>query len=94
MEAAGQIARTNEVLFASVTRDELEIIGLFDHAAFEHEDDGTMTPERVRLWQAYQAREATDALPGQLMAAAMPILASRCRASRWRSSARRSVTSK
>jgi hypothetical protein len=67
MEAAGHIARTNEVLFASVTRDRLEIIGLFDHDAFEHEDDGTMTPERVKLWRAYQAREAAGALPGQLM---------------------------
>jgi hypothetical protein len=56
-------ARTNEVLFASVTRDEVEIIGLFEHCAFEHEDDGTMTPERVKLWQAYQAREAAGALP-------------------------------
>jgi hypothetical protein len=67
MEAAGHAARTNEVLFGSVTRDELEIIGLFDHAAFEHEDDGTMTPERVKLWQAYQARDSAGALPGQLM---------------------------
>jgi hypothetical protein len=67
MEVAGHIKRTNEVLFASVTRDELEIIGLFNHAAFEHEDDGTMTPERVKLWQAYRAREAAGTLPGQLM---------------------------
>jgi hypothetical protein len=66
-EAAGHAARTNEVLFASVTRDAFEILGLFDHAAFEHEDDGTMTPERVKLWRAYQVREAAGALPGQLM---------------------------
>lgn len=67
METAGHMARTDEVLFASVTRDTFEILGLFDHAAFEHEDDGTMTAERVKLWTAYQAREAAGALPGQLM---------------------------
>ena len=61
------VARTNEVLFASVTRDEFEILGLFDHAAFEYEDDGTMTPERVKLWKAFQARQEAGALPGQLM---------------------------
>jgi len=32
-EAGGHMARTNEVLFVSVTRDTFEIIGLFDHAA-------------------------------------------------------------
>jgi hypothetical protein len=67
MEAAGHAARTNDVLFASVTREEFEILGLFDHMAFEHENDGTMTPERVKLWQTYQKREATHTLPGQLM---------------------------
>jgi hypothetical protein len=67
MEAAGHAARTNEVLFASVTRDVFDILGLFDHAAFEYEGDGTMTPERVKLWGAYQAREEAGALPGQLM---------------------------
>lgn len=66
LEAAGHAAPTNEVLFASVTREEFEIIGLFDHAAFDHKDDGTMTPERMKLWRTYQAREAVGALPGQL----------------------------
>jgi hypothetical protein len=64
MEAAGHAARTDELLFASVTRDEFEILGLFDHDAFEHEDNGTMTPERVKIWTAYEARETTGTLPG------------------------------
>lgn len=65
-EAAGHISRTDEVLFASVTRDELEILGFFDHTAFEHKDDGSMTPERKKLWAAYEMREAAGLLPGQL----------------------------
>ncbi len=56
-EAAGHAARTNEVLFARVTLDTFEILGLFDHAAFEHEVDGTMTPERDKLWSFYTAHE-------------------------------------
>jgi hypothetical protein len=65
-EPAGHVSRTNDVMFASVTRDEFEIIGLFDHAVFEHLDDGTMTPEREKLWRVYEAQESTRALPGQL----------------------------
>ncbi|MBY4607470.1 hypothetical protein K6M90_07365 [Rhizobium sp. 9T] len=65
-EAKGHSVRTNEVLFASVTRDVFEIIGLFDHDAFERKDDGSMTPERTRLWSAYQSLKASQNLPGQL----------------------------
>ena len=66
MEAAGHVKRTNELIFASVTRDTLEILGLVDHAAFKHEDDGGMTPERQVLWSMYEARESANNLPGQL----------------------------
>ena len=66
MELAGHAVRTNELLFASVTRESFDIIGLFDHAAFEHEDDGVMTPERQKLWSAYETRQVAGSLPGQL----------------------------
>ncbi|MBC7078116.1 MAG: hypothetical protein H5T92_07420, partial [Synergistales bacterium] len=66
-ESAGHKARTDEVLFASVTRDQLEIIGLFDHAAFEYNDNGAMTAERSRLWSVFTALQERHALPGQLM---------------------------
>jgi len=65
-EARGHMARTNEVLFASVTRDSLEILGLFDHAVFEHDPNGAMTPERQKLWSVYEARKRRGALPGHL----------------------------
>ncbi len=65
-EAAGHAVRTNELIFASVTRDTFELVGLVDHAAFEHEDDGTMTPERQRLWSLFEARQMAGLLPGQL----------------------------
>ena len=66
-EAAGHMARTNQLIFASVTRDTFEILGLFDHAAFEKEDNDEMTSERERLWLTYIKRQEAGALPGQLM---------------------------
>ncbi len=65
-EAAGHAARTDDLIFASVDRDNFEIVGLFNHAAFEHEDDGTMSDERERIWSVYSNRLHQSALPGQL----------------------------
>ncbi len=66
MEAAGHVARTNELIFASVTRDRFEIIGLVDHAVFDHESDGSMTSERTALWSLYEQYKAANGLGGQL----------------------------
>ncbi len=52
-EPRGQMARTNEVLFAFVGRDTFEIIGLFDHAVFEANGD-VLTDERRRIWATYE----------------------------------------
>lgn len=65
-ESKGHMVRTNEVLFASVTRDSFEVIGLCDHAAFESDPGGPMTPERQRLWSIFEARQQNGLLPGQL----------------------------
>ena len=45
-ETSGLIARTNEVVLASVARDNLELMGLFDHSVFEWSRCGGMAPER------------------------------------------------
>ena len=66
MEAAGHAERTNELIFASVTRDTFDILGLVSHAAFDHEGDGSMTAERQALWSMYEARRDAGSLPGQL----------------------------
>lgn len=67
VEAAGHAARTNEVLFASVTRDTFDVVGLFDHSAFENDDPSVMPPEREALWNAFTERQNASALPGQLV---------------------------
>ena len=46
--------RSDDVLFARVTRDTFTVIGVFNHAAFEAtEADASMTDERTRLWQVF-----------------------------------------
>ena len=66
-EKKGHMARTNDVLFASVSRDTLDVVGLYDHSAFEYDTSGAMTPERERLWSAFKARQEAGTLPGQLI---------------------------
>lgn len=65
-EAAGHIQRTNEVLFALVSRNEFEVVGLFTHDAFERDAQGNMSPERRRLWSTYERRLAEGRLPGEM----------------------------
>ena len=60
------MARTKYILFASVSRDTFEILGLFDHSVFDDwTTDEAMTPERGRLWSIYEERQAANNLPGQ-----------------------------
>jgi hypothetical protein len=65
-DSSGYYARTNEVLFALVGRDQFEVIGLFTHDAFKRLSPGQLTPERRRLWAAYEKRLAEDRMPGEI----------------------------
>jgi len=67
IEKAGHASRTDDVLFASVSRDVFEVIGIFNHEVFENEDPNAMTSERERLWKIYDARQKRGALPGSLI---------------------------
>ena len=66
MESSGLMKRTDEVLFAFVTRDTLEILGLFDHSVFYWSVDDSMTPERERLWATRDEFLARGAQPGSI----------------------------
>ncbi|MBD8605166.1 hypothetical protein IFT80_21245 [Pseudomonas sp. CFBP 8771] len=65
-DPSGYYARTNEVLFALVGRDQFEVIGLFTHEAFKRSSPGHLTPERRSLWAAYEKRLAEDRVPGEI----------------------------
>ena len=66
-EASGLMARTDEVLFASVTRDALKILGLFDHSVFDWSVDDAMAPERERLWSFHDECLTEEAPPGAVL---------------------------
>ena len=65
-ESKGLMKRTNEVLFAFVTRDTLEILGLFDHLVFKESVDESMTLERERLWATRDEFLARGAQAGSI----------------------------
>ena len=66
LEPQGHAIRTNEVLFAAVTRETFEVVALVDHDVFEDGVNGTLTAERRRLWRLVEARRARDMEPGKV----------------------------
>lgn len=63
LTATGLATRSDEVIFAAVSRSEFEVLGVFDHSVFE-DDHATMTPERERLWRTHDAYQSRDMEPG------------------------------
>ena len=65
-EPSGYSKRTNDVLFAHVTRERFNAIGFFDHSVFERSDPAlqAMTAERKRLWQVFEQRNSFGQKPG------------------------------
>lgn len=72
VEAAGHAKRTDEVLFAQVTRKGFSAIGFFGHSVFDPTDQAsqTMTAERDRLWRIYEQRNSVGMAPGQVYVSA------------------------
>ena len=54
--------RSDDVLFAHVTRDTFTALGIFNHTVFHHE--GPTTAERKRLWEIVAERAARSAPAG------------------------------
>lgn len=63
---AGHVDRTNEVAFAEVTRDQFNLVAIFDHSVFDKTDEvtRTMTAERDRLWDIFTKRSSRGMPPG------------------------------
>ena len=64
LEPQGHAVRTNEVIFAEVTRDTFEVVALVDHSVFEDGDNGNLSAERERLWGLHQTRRERNMAPG------------------------------
>jgi hypothetical protein len=60
--------RSDDVLFAHVTRDTFIVVGIFNHTVFEPTDPGEpMTAERNRLWKIFAERSARGAPAGSVV---------------------------
>lgn len=65
IQSTGLSERTDDVLFAFVSRDNFHAIGIFDHDVFEPvEKSGNMTPERERMWSLHEKYTTYGMEPG------------------------------
>lgn len=65
VQSTGLSERTDDVLFAYVTRDTFHAIGIFNHSVFESVDDnGNMNDERSRMWAIHEKHATLGLEPG------------------------------
>jgi len=65
VQESGLSERTDDVLFAFVSRDEFQAIGIFDHDVFESADNnGIMNSERSRMWDLHEKHITFGMEPG------------------------------
>lgn len=65
VQNTGLSVRTDDVLFAFVSRDYFHAIGVFNHEVFEQADiNGIMTPERQRMWDLHEQHITRGMPPG------------------------------
>ncbi len=67
MESGGFARRTNEILFAHVTREKFIVVAIFDHSVFESEPGQPLTAERKRLWRIFDERLTRGVPPGAVV---------------------------
>lgn len=57
--------RTDDVLFAFVSRKKFHAIGIFDHSVFDTNiQDGSMSSERARMWKLHEKHVTAGMEPG------------------------------
>ncbi|MFQ6370284.1 hypothetical protein [Shewanella sp. YIC-542] len=65
LEASGLSKRTDDVLFAYVTRDSFHAVGIFNHSVFESASDGgSLNDERERMWKIHEKHVTIGMEPG------------------------------
>lgn len=62
----GFAARTDDLIFARVSRDHFTVVAIFDHSVFERSEDSTrtMTKERERLWSVFDEHSSRRVATG------------------------------
>ena len=46
-------ARTNDVIFAKITREEFHVVAIFNHSVFDSKPDNSLNEEQLRLWSIF-----------------------------------------
>ena len=65
VQSTGLSYRTDDVLFAFVSRDVFHAVGIFDHSVFDSVDNnGNMTAERERMWKLHEKHVTLGLEPG------------------------------
>jgi len=65
VQSTGLSVRTNEVLFAKVTRTEFHAVAIFDHSVFDPADEnGNLEAERKRMWEIHEKYTTMGMAPG------------------------------
>ncbi|MGL1260232.1 hypothetical protein ACSTKG_00755 [Vibrio parahaemolyticus] len=65
VQNTGLSFRTNEVLFAKITRTEFHAVAIFDHSVFEPADEnGNLKAERQRMWEIHEKYTTMGMAPG------------------------------
>lgn len=67
IEATGFSTRSNDIVFAHVTRETFSVVGIFDHSVFDTLPDGTITKERRRLFELFDALHARGVPAGSVV---------------------------
>jgi hypothetical protein len=62
LEPQGHAQRTNELLFAEVTRENFNVVAVFDHSVFQ-----TNSAERMRLWGVHETIATRNAPAGAVV---------------------------
>ena len=65
VQSSGLSVRTDDVLFAFVSREHFHAIGIFDHSVFDSiNESGDMPPERSRMWDLHEKHATFGMEPG------------------------------
>ena len=64
IQNSGISGRTDDVLFARVSRSEFKAIAIFDHSVFEPVDGASLNAERKRMWDLYDKIVTEGMAPG------------------------------
>jgi hypothetical protein len=73
IETKGLVTRTNDLLFAKVSRHDFTVMAIFDHSVFDmsRTPNGDITKERERLWAIFDAYSTRGLPPGSVYIPAM-----------------------